>query len=81
MLVIDDLNLPGWKPAWLFRTTDHVIPKDWVCNTLPDWPELLVGPDFIANSQQAYTKLVELDVSQVKRLRERIDALRTAGTE
>ena len=72
-LVIDDLDYPGWKPAWLFRPTDRSLPKDWICNTLPDWPELLIGPGFIADSQDAYAQMVELDATQVARLRQRVD--------
>lgn len=74
MLVIDDLEYPGWKPAWLFTTTDQTLPQDWVCNAFPDWPELLIGPDFIAGSQEAYAGMVELETLQVQRLRRRIAA-------
>lgn len=72
LLVVDDLGFPGWKPAWFFDTTDVAVPKDWICNTLPGCPELLAGPAFIASSQSAYAKMVELDKSQVTRLRRRI---------
>jgi hypothetical protein len=72
LLVIDDHDVPSWKPAWLFDTTNGRMPKDWICNTVVDWPELIVGPDFIAGSQGLYALMVELDKSQVKRLRERI---------
>ncbi len=76
-LVIDDLDYPGWKPAWLFRVTDRSIPADWICNSLQDWPELLIGPSFVADSQDAYAKMVELDATQVARLRQRIAAPQT----
>ncbi len=72
-LVIDDLDIPGWPPAWLFRVTERSLPKDWICNAFPDWPELVLGPSFIAASQDAYAQMVELDAAQVARLRQRVD--------
>jgi len=74
MLLVDDLDYPGWKPAWLFKTSDCTIPKDWICNTMPDWPDLLLGPDFIANNREAYASMVELEAPQVEKLRNRIVA-------
>jgi len=70
-LVIDDLDYPSWAPAWLFRTTDTSIPSDWIGNSFTDWPELLLGPDFIASSQADYQKMVELERGKVALLRER----------
>ncbi len=75
-LVIDDLNYPGWKPAWLFAVVDRSLPNDWICNALSDWPELLVGPSFIVDTQDSYAKMVELDSTQVARLRQRIELLK-----
>jgi hypothetical protein len=72
-LVINDLDIPAWLPAWLFRVTDRSLPSDWICNSLPDWPELLAGPTFIADSQEAYAGMVELDSAQVGRLRQRAE--------
>src|SRR5690606_21206630 len=66
-LVMDDLDYPAWLPAWLFRISDCSIPKDWICNSFLDWPEFLIGPRFIANCQDSYTKMVELDAVQVAR--------------
>ncbi len=72
-LVINDLDIPGWLPAWLFEITETSLPKDWVCNGFPDWPELVIGPGFIAASQDAYARMVELDAAQVDRLWQRVD--------
>lgn len=70
-LVIDDLDYPGWRPAWLFTVAERSLPNDWICNALSDWPEFLVGPSFIAESQDAYARMVELEPTQVDRLRQR----------
>ena len=72
-LVINDLKIPGWPPAWLFTVTERSLPKDWICNVFPDWPELVVGPSFIAASQDVYAQMVELDPVQVTRLWQRVD--------
>jgi hypothetical protein len=80
VLVIDDADYPGWLPTWLFTPTEHSIPSDWLCNSFPDWPDLLVGPDFIAGSQEGYRAMVELELPQVLRLRLRIAPTR-AGEE
>ena len=74
MLVLDDLGYPGWKPVWLLETTEGTLPRDWMCNAFSDWPEVLIGPEFIAGSQEQYSAMVELEAPQVERLRRRIAA-------
>ena len=75
MQVVDDLNYPGWKPAWLFECIDTSIPSDWICNVFADAPELLFGPKFIAESQEAHSAMVELEPGQVDQFHSRVRAL------
>lgn len=79
-LLIDDLNYPSWTPAWLFTTTDLAMPGDWICNAFPGGPELVIGPSFLAESQDAYATMVELDAAQVDRLRQRVVTLQATGS-
>jgi hypothetical protein len=72
-LLISDADVPMWEPAWLFRVTDYSIPQDWICNSMLDWPELIIGPSFIADSQDSYSRMVELERAQVDELRKRIE--------
>jgi hypothetical protein len=75
--VIDDLGYPGWRPAWLFSFADSTMPKDWICSVFPDGdPQVIVGPRFVAQDQDAYSRMVELQAEQVSRFWERLDRLR-----
>lgn len=75
--IVDDLGYPSWKPMWLFNASGGVLPRDWICSSFPEEePQLIVGPDFIARDQSAYSRMVELDAEQVDRFWRRLDALK-----
>src|SRR5688500_16950175 len=65
--VVDDLGYPGWRPAWLFDFVDSAVPTDWICSMFHDKPALVLGPEFVAGSQERYAAMVELEPEQVKR--------------
>lgn len=71
--VVDDRGYPGWKPAWLFDVVDTRIPADWICSTFHDDPSLVVGPEFVAGSQDRYVAMVELEPDQVERFWKRLE--------
>lgn len=76
--IVDDLSYPAWLPAWLFEVIDPTPPHDWICNLFQDEPALLLGPEFIAKDQAAYTSMVELEADQVDRFWGRLESLRAA---
>ena len=71
-LIIDDDNSPNWEPAWLFDMSDSKIPMDWTCGVYDDWPNLVLGPEFITVSQDAYRQLVEREPERLQLLAVRI---------
>ncbi len=70
--IVDDAELPGWKPAWLFDVIEPTIPADWIARTFHDEPSLVIGPAFVAESLDAYRAMVELEPEQVDRFWKRI---------
>src|SRR5688572_26007069 len=72
MQVVDDLGYPSWKPSWLFDIVDSAMPEDWICMTYHGDPTLVVGPEFIASSLEAYTAMVELEPHQVEKFWKRV---------
>lgn len=76
--IVDDFNYPSWEPAWLFQVVEHEVQTDWKCNVFSSG-NLVIGPEFIARDEQAYTDMVELAAEQVDRFWSRIDSLKAAG--
>lgn len=69
-LILRSFGIPAWVPAWMFSIKDGSIPNHWICNSFSDWPELLVGPSFIVESQDSYRRMVELESDMVDLLHE-----------
>lgn len=78
--VIDDIRHPAWLPAWLFDVVDSTLPEDWVCSIFHDAPNLVAGPPFLAESQDSYAKMVELDADSVELFWKRVDSLVEGST-
>jgi hypothetical protein len=76
--IVDDLDYPRWRPSWLFDEIDATLPSDWVCRFFQDKIALLMGPEFVATSVDAYSEMVELHPEQVERFWARLDTLATA---
>ena len=70
--VVDDIDIPSWRPAWLFDVVDPSPADDWVINLFHGEPSLVMGPDFIARDQESYRAMVELEEEQVERFWKRI---------
>jgi len=73
--IIDDAGLPSWIPSWPFDVVDDSPASDWHCQTLRGKLSLVLGPEFIAKSEDAYRAMVELDEQQVARFWKRVGAL------
>jgi hypothetical protein len=78
ILVVNDIDYPGWLPAVLVELADPSLPSDWVCNPILKANGsclFLMGPEFIAKSQEAYEQMVESDADQVDRFWKRVARL------
>ena len=51
--VVDDLDYPAWYPAWYFDGVDMSLPTDWICNIQRTNLQLIMGPSFIAKTEDA----------------------------
>lgn len=72
-LVFND-NFPHWIPCWMFTVKDGFIPNHWVCNSFPDWPDLVIGPPFIAGSKEAYARSLDPETDMKRLLRRELEA-------
>lgn len=79
--IIDTANWPGWLPSWLFENVDKSIPDDWICTIYDTEPEMLIGPDFVAKDQAAYTRMVELDSESQRMFWERVKRREEGGRD
>jgi hypothetical protein len=73
--VVDDLRMPSWLPAWFFEVVDRSMPADWICSLFVEDPTLVLGPEFVAQTQEAYAAMVELHPEQVDRFWKRFDLI------
>jgi hypothetical protein len=72
LLVLDDLDFFVWLPAWLFEVLDGSLPSDWIIGVFNDDPVAVIGPRFVAESLESYTRMVEEDPRIVSLMRDRI---------
>jgi hypothetical protein len=69
-LIVDDLNMPVFVPSILFRRLTTNLPSDWVCSTsLGHEVDLVLGPEFIAQSLEGYNAMVDQERDAVEALR------------
>jgi hypothetical protein len=77
---VDDLGYPAWTPHVIFDVSDSSVPRDWICNVLPEQAEddvsMLIGPEFLAKDLPSYVAMVELEADQVDRFWKRSDAMK-----
>jgi hypothetical protein len=76
--IVNDLNCPDWLPGALFEMVSSALPTDWICNlffysNISDG-RLLLGPEFIASSEETYEAMVEAKPQQVRLFWERVDS-------
>ncbi|MDD5095517.1 MAG: hypothetical protein PHV74_14245 [Dehalococcoidia bacterium] len=62
--ILDDLRGISWLPYRFFTVVDRSIPDDWECNVLQGEVKLILGPSFVAESEDAYSRMVEGDSEQ-----------------
>lgn len=71
--VVDNLDRPGWYPSWFFDNSDMTLPDDWICNVQHDDPQLIIGPSFVAKTEDAYNAMVQLEPESVKLFWEQVN--------
>lgn len=64
-LVIDDLQHPAFRPAWLFDLSEPRVPQEWRCSIFRDESSLVVGPDFVADGIDSYDAMVDADADKL----------------
>ena len=79
MQIVDDVRMPNWRPGWLFEVIEPTLPSDWICTASASEPSLILGPEFVAKDEKAYSEMVELDPDQVERFWERVNAMSSVG--
>lgn len=83
--IVDDVGYPAWLPDALFEVVESSLSKDWICNLFPSNShselKVLIGPMFVAESDDAYQAMVELDADQVDRFWKRIESLSITSDE
>jgi hypothetical protein len=57
--------------AWMFDVLDGAVPRDWIVNCFEGAVSMVVGPEFVAKSVEAYQAFVELVPEAVQKMRER----------
>ena len=75
LLVVDEDNLPIFRPRVLFEVIDQTIPQDWVCGVFNGDPQLVAGPPFIASSMDAYESMIDRCRATVDRFHDRAEAI------
>jgi len=73
LMVLNDLDFFVWLPAWLFQVLDGSLPSDWIIGVFDDDPVAVIGPRFVAESLESYTRMVEEDPTLIRMMRDRID--------
>jgi hypothetical protein len=73
--ILNDLRLPAWLPAWLFRSIEVRMPPDWICNLLDEEIQMIAGPPFVAGDGGSYSRMVALEPSAVQMFWKRLDEL------
>lgn len=73
LLIIDDLGIFSWLPAWLFEVSQRQMPSDWIASIFSDDPSLVIGPPLIAESFDSYRRFVDQDPDVVNAMRQRIE--------
>lgn len=65
-LIISDENCPEWIPSNVFNLIDGSIPNDWIINHISETLKMILGPEYIARSEEAYNSMVQLESNSIK---------------
>jgi hypothetical protein len=73
----------SWIPVWFFETTDPRMPLDWICTATPyrDGVQMIIGPNFVANNEESYRRMVELESNEATAMWKRIFAESKPGED
>lgn len=64
--VIADIDWPVWLPWCVFEVADSSVPADWRANSFPALGvQLVIGPQFVAGSEDSYQAMVESESGQL----------------
>lgn len=71
--ILNDFKIVVWLPYRFFIVVDRSIPDDWECNMLHDQLQLILGPAFVVESEDAYVGMVEGWPEQIDRFWKRLE--------
>ena len=75
LLIVCDVNLPNWLPAWFFEVSEASVPGDWICSLPGESLQMVLGPKFIAADEESHNRMVELESESVTAFWQRVDAM------
>ena len=64
--IVDDVPHIGWYSSWFFDVIDASVPQDWICTTNLNRVQLLLGPPFMAATEEHCGRMVDLDSEMVE---------------
>ncbi len=64
-----------WYSSWFFETVDTTLPSDWICSVFPTAPQVLLGPAYVARDQEAFTRMVDKELTEEDLFWERVQRL------
>ena len=70
--VINDIKTPCWFPLDFFDLCDNKVPNDWICNFFAEEPKMVLGPEFVAKSIEAYNAMAQLEPNEERLFWDRI---------
>ncbi|UQN10697.1 hypothetical protein [Deinococcus sp. QL22] len=65
-LIIDNLGVPQWLPAEIFKIVDATVLHDWVVDVFNNGREIIIGPSYIAQDESYFSLLSEGHEATVK---------------
>jgi hypothetical protein len=71
--ILNDLDMVVWLPYRFFTVVDRSMPDDWECNVLHGEVQLILGPSFVSESEDAYTRMVEEELDQKENFWKRLE--------
>ncbi|MCE2503573.1 MAG: hypothetical protein J4G05_05915 [Chlorobi bacterium] len=73
--IVGESEVISWVPSTLFQVVETSIPEDWIINSLDLEVPLVIGPNFVSASKEAYSEMVELVPTKVREFKTRIASL------
>ena len=70
VLLKDAHGVFTWLPSWLFEVIEGEMPDYWVTRFFDNDPSCLIGPEFLVNDLDAYSRFVGQEPELVARMNE-----------